>query len=48
MMSHILLGRSIQTYGLGVKASHGELGDMGSIPAGCLNSLPPLSHFALQ
>ena len=33
------------THGSVVKASHTETGKMGSIPAGCWNSLQPLSHF---
>ena len=35
----------IQTYGSVVKVNHKESGDMGLIPTGCWNPLPPLGHF---
>ena len=37
--------RSIQIYGSVVKVSGSKSSDLGSIPAGCSNSLPPLGHF---
>ena len=36
----------IRTYGLVVKVSHNESGDMGSIPDECWNALQHLCHFA--
>ena len=40
-----VIGRSIQTYGLVVKASSSESDNMGSNPAGCWKSLELLGHF---
>ena len=41
----IFFKRSIRTYGLVVKTSRRESGDMGSIPEECWNPLPSLGHF---
>ena len=42
---HHFFSLLIQTHGLVVKVSSRKLGDLGSISAGCWNSLQPLCHF---
>ena len=42
----VIFIKMIRMYDSLVEASHSKSDDLGSIPAGCLNHLPPIGHFA--